>query len=213
MLAREGRPIQVGKYSAGVHVVPHDSMQVTDKILTKWADIILCGKNSTRNELNSYIREEVLGIDSLLPVKNDKLICRRNNWNISLPGDDVPLVNGMIGYVSEHIDKETINRNTFGLTFKPDFSNEVFNLSANRLVFESTDIEQVKKEMNYGKGEKFEFGYAITTHLSQGSEWNNVVIYEEMLGGYEKHKKWLYTAITRSSKNLILVQRERKKYF
>lgn len=211
MLAREGKDIPLGKYSAGVHVVPHDSPLITDRILSEWADIILCGRNTTRTKINDHIRYDILERSSSMPEKGDKLICRRNNWNLMLPNDNIPLVNGMIGYVDEHIDKETIGEHTFNLDFKPDFTTAKFNLEANRKVFESKDTDVIQKEMKFGKGEKFEYGYAITTHLSQGSEWKNVVVYEEILGGLDKHKKWLYTAITRSSKNLIIVKREQKK--
>jgi exodeoxyribonuclease-5 len=48
-----------------------------------------------------------------------------------------------------------------------------------------------------------EFGYAITCHTSQGSEWENVVVLNEVLNKQEHHK-WLYTAITRASKKLVI---------
>ena len=51
---------------------------------------------------------------------------------------------------------------------------------------------------------KFEFAYAISIHLSQGSEWDTVFIYDEDYGSAEYRKKALYTAITRAKKNLIL---------
>lgn len=51
------------------------------------------------------------------------------------------------------------------------------------------------------------FGYAITCHKAQGSEWNNVIVQcdthqnEHTLDYF----RWLYTAITRSSKQLYLI--------
>ncbi|WP_075290533.1 ATP-dependent DNA helicase [Histophilus somni] len=52
------------------------------------------------------------------------------------------------------------------------------------------------------------FGYAITCHKAQGSEWNNVIVQcnnthqnQHALG----YSRWLYTAITRSSKQLYLI--------
>ena len=37
------------------------------------------------------------------------------------------------------------------------------------------------KNSPYSFGNKFEFGYAITTHMSQGSEFNNGIYFEEFL--------------------------------
>ena len=45
---------------------------------------------------------------------------------------------------------------------------------------------------------EFTYGYAITCHKAQGSEYSKLLIYEE---GFpyvkEEHARWLYTALTR----------------
>jgi len=52
------------------------------------------------------------------------------------------------------------------------------------------------------------YGYAITAHKSQGSEWKNVYVAKDF--GWAKFMdeegkaRWLYTAITRASENLFL---------
>ena len=51
---------------------------------------------------------------------------------------------------------------------------------------------------------KFEFAHAITAHLSQGSQYNNVLVYDEKMGNKEYYFKWLYTAITRATTGLII---------
>ena len=53
---------------------------------------------------------------------------------------------------------------------------------------------------------EFDYGYCITTHKSQGSEFEKVVVYDEWLGDKDYHQKWLYTAVTRSSKMLVVVK-------
>ena len=46
---------------------------------------------------------------------------------------------------------------------------------------------------------RLRYGYAITCHKAQGGEWNNVYINPY----YNKNdNRWLYTAITRASKQL-----------
>ena len=54
---------------------------------------------------------------------------------------------------------------------------------------------------------EFYFGYAITCHASQGSQWNNVLVIEENFPREgEEHARWLYTAVTRSVKKLVLIR-------
>ena len=55
---------------------------------------------------------------------------------------------------------------------------------------------------------QIKFAYAITCHKSQGGQWENVFIdlgyfTEDMLN--KSYLRWLYTAITRSTKNLFLI--------
>jgi hypothetical protein len=67
-----------------------------DGMLT-WADQILCGKNNTRYQLNSYFRKMKWGDDvDNAPLIGDKIICRKNNWDkLNRVGDAI--VNGTIG--------------------------------------------------------------------------------------------------------------------
>jgi ATP-dependent exoDNAse (exonuclease V) alpha subunit len=48
-----------------------------------------------------------------------------------------------------------------------------------------------------------DFGYVITCHKSQGSEWDNVLVWDEYVPPQLwDMKRWRYTAITRAAKNL-----------
>ena len=53
---------------------------------------------------------------------------------------------------------------------------------------------------------EFDYGYAITTHKSQGSEYNKVLLFEEGFP-YEKeeHARHLYTGITRAVDKLVII--------
>lgn len=57
------------------------------------------------------------------------------------------------------------------------------------------------------------FGYAITCHKAQGSEWNNVFVkcntHQNPLS--RDYFRWFYTAITRTAKNLYLINPPKKK--
>ncbi len=60
---------------------------------------------------------------------------------------------------------------------------------------------------------RVKFGYAITCHKAQGSEWNNVFVkcstYQSQLSA--DYFRWLYTAITRTSNKLYLLDPPRIK--
>jgi ATP-dependent exoDNAse (exonuclease V) alpha subunit len=62
------------------------------------------------------------------------------------------------------------------------------------------------------KPNEFDYGYAITCHKSQGSEYDKVIVLEEYLKGdsKEEHARWLYTAATRAAKKLIVVRNYRQ---
>jgi exodeoxyribonuclease-5 len=50
------------------------------------------------------------------------------------------------------------------------------------------------------------WGYAITCHKAQGSSWPNVVVYDDRLSRTEEdRKRWLYTAITRAERGLVIL--------
>lgn len=51
---------------------------------------------------------------------------------------------------------------------------------------------------------RVDFAYAITCHKAQGSQYRFPIIYEERLGNSDFHKRWLYTAVTRSAGKLII---------
>ncbi|MFT5918787.1 MAG: exodeoxyribonuclease-5 [Granulosicoccus sp.] len=64
------------------------------------------------------------------------------------------------------------------------------------------------KEDQYLHALQVKFGYAVTCHKAQGGQWPAVFIdqgymTEEMLG--PDHLRWLYTAVTRASEQLYLV--------
>ena len=56
------------------------------------------------------------------------------------------------------------------------------------------------------EAEHFDFGYAVTCHKAQGSQWGRVAIVNESHCFRDQSSKWLYTAITRAADQLTLIQ-------
>lgn len=201
MDVREGKSI---KYSKGKDVWVIPQTRVSDKMLVT-ADIVLCGKNVTRYDLNKRIRQ-LIWQDKYAdePLSGDKCICLKNYWSI---GD---LANGMIGTIS-HIKK----KNTKLLTpqmladFDTDTEDWFPALSMDYKIFTEgkTTVNQDNWKL-YPKDVRpmeFDYAYAITVHKSQGSEYNNVVLFSEYLGNKEYYQRWLYTGITRAKEKLVMV--------
>ena len=53
---------------------------------------------------------------------------------------------------------------------------------------------------------QFNFGYAITCHKAQGSQWDYVVVIDEHNTFGKDGDKWLYTVITRAAKKLVIIR-------
>jgi exodeoxyribonuclease-5 len=53
-----------------------------------------------------------------------------------------------------------------------------------------------------------DYAYAITCHKAQGSEWDKVIVADDKMREEDKdfRAKWLYTAVTRAKKKLIVTQ-------
>lgn len=53
--------------------------------------------------------------------------------------------------------------------------------------------------------QEFDYGYAMTVHKSQGSQWNNVMVFDESRTFREDAQRWLYTAVTRAAERVTVV--------
>lgn len=210
-LARKGENIPLGKYGDKCYVISKD--QVNDRMMML-SEAIICGKNKTRHDINKYIRQDILGYEEVTPRMNEKMVCRKNNWNLSLQ-DEYFLVNGLQGTVYQPIDLSKLNSSSFFMDFKPFFLNDVFtDVKVDLDYLQKSYLKGISNKpmgQEYSNGNLFEYAYAITCHLSQGSQYKSVLLFEEVLD-YKTHKNWLYTGITRAEEFLIIVKREKKYY-
>ena len=203
----------------------HDAIVMPKKDLNtgvlKWADQILVGTNATRVAINNQMRD-LMGRGNK-PEDGDKVICLRNYWD-NLATNDDPLVNGTIGYISNVY--ETYNRtpNWAGgeiikvleakFTSDSDADFGLLQMDERQILTgeRCLDFKKIYKlTSNWRTAHlvpmEFTYGYAITVHKSQGSEWDNVCVLEESFPfDREEHARWLYTAITRASDKLVLVR-------
>ena len=207
----QNKPIHNGVYGKNVLVI--DDSDIIPQMYGV-ADVIICGTNKTRELFNSEIRRLAGFSNSILPRVGERVICRQNNWDM-VNAANITLVNGLSGVVMSQRESVDPIGKIFTIDFLPDKTNVWFdNLKVNYEYFISSPQRRKEiKDLNskYIKGELFEYAYALTTHLSQGQEYDNVFYYEEFLRP-QMTAKANYTAITRAKKTLIYVRKKPKYY-
>ena len=221
MAIRENRPIEVFQ---GKEVQILNKEELNTGMLT-WADQILVATNATRVSINTQMRK-LLNFGEK-PQDGDKIICLRNYWDCFSDNEE-PLVNGTIGILKDSFLTKrylpSIVKSTDGLSHIDLIMGDF--ISDSGMYFHSLEMD--KKMIDTGEFSldwktvyqlnrnpktrdipplEFTYGYAITCHKAQGSEWDKVLVIEEKFP-FDKieHARWLYTAVTRSSEKLVLVR-------
>jgi len=179
-----------------------------EPMMIKDSDAVLCCTNQLRYAVNDIFRKDIKSMHSKLEVPNigEKIICRRNKWNKSImyKGTEYFLCNGISGTV-EYVDISSYNGKKIEIDFKPDFLPKSFH---------SLAIDYKHLYASYGSDDydsihldlvPFEFAYALTVHLSQGSQYDDVAYFAEN-GKFDKvtKKKLDYTAITRAKERITI---------
>lgn len=193
MQVREGREIMHGDYGTAQVIGKNE----VDRDMVLEADQVLVGINRTRRRYNQRLRE-LKGFDQTYPQAGDKLVCLRND-----PAKG--LLNGSLWQVMTS-SKETVKPG-INLLVRPeddDMDRGSAKIKLLKSAFDDPDLEvpwQTKKRYD-----DFDYGYALTVHKAQGSQWNSVVLFDESFAFRDSRERWLYTAITRAAERLVIVR-------
>jgi ATP-dependent exoDNAse (exonuclease V) alpha subunit len=203
MMVREGKRLQPGTYGE-----TRLFDRATCDRLTVWTDVsnadqLLCGMNKTRAHSNTKIRREA-GLakegdpKEWLPVMGDRLICLRNNREHGI-------LNGML---FDCINSElAIHKKLPGAKMRVKSldqpNRQPIDVNTPREFFEGKEADLDWRAIV--DHQQFTFGWAITCHKAQGSQWPHVGIINEAHVFREDADKWLYTAITRASERVTMV--------
>lgn len=159
------------------------------------ADQVLCGRNNVRKNINNIIRANK-GYTELYPEPGEKVICLRNNHRENL-------FNGMMGYAED----SAYEHGVVTLHFVDDEDID-YTIECHPEGFEDDELLKgmdwrLKNQLN-----EFTFGYAITVHKSQGSQWDSVALVDDGMLIWDRaaRTKWLYTAITRAAEKLVIMK-------
>lgn len=152
-------------------------------------DQVLCGFNRTRTKVNKLIRQR-LGRTSLLEV-GDRVICLRNNA-------DLGVFNGLMGTVTHF---RRMDNTVLYVDIEMEDGTKLEYAPISREVLEGTisskDLFQMDRDIL-----AFDYGYCVTVHKAQGSEWDRVLVLEETSSKLWDSARWRYTAATRAAQHL-----------
>lgn len=189
---RNGTPIYYGEYD-GSYIRKMSSILDEDMLGT---DQIIVGRNLTRRRINMDMRRLLDREDDDYPVKGDRLVCLRNNR-------DKGLLNGSIWNVAE--DPEDIDEEEGHMDLVVAQNGEApIEVSAHLAPFLGQDIVGSWNQRKIA--EEFDYGFALTCHKSQGSQWNDILVIDESKAFYRQgagvERRWLYTAVTRAAEKV-----------
>lgn len=193
MDVREGREIIRGDYGSAQVI---SKSEVTQSLVLD-ADQVLVGTNRTRRRYNQRLRE-LKGFTADYPQSGDKLVCLRND-----PAKG--LLNGSLWQVMSS-SRETVKPG-INLMIRPE--DDDMDRGAAKIKLLKAAFEDVETEIPWStrkRYDEFDFGYALTVHKAQGSQWNNVVLFDESYAFRDSRERWLYTAITRAAETLTIVR-------
>jgi exodeoxyribonuclease-5 len=158
------------------------------------ADQVLVGRNATRRAYNNRMRER-RGFEGELPIAGDKLVCLRNNRKKGL-------FNGGLWSVKARGGRKT-GIMTLQLLPDDDTGRRGVKVSVRPECF-TGGIEEIDwpRRKPY---DEFDYGYVLTVHKAQGSQWDDVVLFDESFAFPDSRERWLYTGITRAAKRLTVV--------
>ncbi len=191
-------------YLKGIYKGVEDPEEVLDTA-------VLCYKNATRTKLNIMIRNMVFGNINPTPQTNDVVICLRN----AVKDRKVPLYNGFRGYLVSGVSEFDENFWEGQIRFPYEgIETYVDNMLKYQFGFQKTfssfqELENFGMEVKHWNevGLLFDYGYAMTVHKAQGSQMNNVVLFNERPApvSEDNYRRWLYTAVSRASTNLVVI--------
>ena len=190
MLVRDGKRLSLGQYGESKVIRRAD----VGAGIVMQSDQVLVGINKTRRAYNARMRE-LLGHGPGRPQVGEKLVCLRNDKKKGL------LNGGTWTVQTVHADRGA----KLSMSVKPEEEpdRKAVRVGVLPAFFEGREDElppAARRDLD-----QFDFGYALTVHKAQGSQWDDVVLFDESFAFREHRDRWLYTALTRAAERITIV--------
>lgn len=201
--ARKGRDIPFGAFGEGIQKIRSADELEFDFKDPNTIGITYFAKADSTNKYHkgrlsvgklNYIWRMNLGLNPDKPVVGDRVVCRDFIRTQGIAKGSLGVIQE-INYVSSEIYYVTIQLSD-GRVYDGNIAAKQF--YNNQSIWGMQHLA------------KWDYGYGLTCHTAQGSEFDSVVVFEPPRGfikwlGSESYSRWLYTAITRAKQRLLLV--------
>ncbi len=176
--------------------------------------VILCHRNSTRHRLNAELRYARYGSDTHEIHTGEPLLVLKNQYALNRFNGEILEFRGWEEKINAEMpiwDPKTRKQKTtgFGTTNVGEVGIPMMAALATSAVvgdLEGFPVINIEKAANkIYRGAPYlhcNYGYVLSTHKSQGSEWPEVLVVVEDSVRMTNHdsRAWLYTAVTRAQK-------------
>lgn len=199
-MARQGHDIPFGAFDDQVWKM---SRREVDPAQMLRGGQVICGTHATRRRLNRAMKNAA-GFEADYPTgSGEKIICLKNRH-------DLGLINGMFLTLT-NVQAHPHNDRAFRASVQTDDATPLAGMHDfwrgefdDHVCF---DPDRHRHEWLASRGLiQSSWGYAITCHKAQGSQWENVVVFDDGFGRTaDDRKRWLYTAITRAERGLLIL--------
>jgi exodeoxyribonuclease-5 len=193
MAIREGGRLDYGSYGESL-VIPKSEVN-TDAVVA--ADQVLVGRNKTRVSYNDRLRE-LKNLPLHEPVPGDRLVCLRNN-------PVKRLLNGQI-WIAGDVKKRSAARFSMDLVSDEETSGK--KKAEAKVLTHAAFFSGEEDQLSWPERRRFDeftFGYCLTVHKSQGSQWDKVYLFDESFVFRDDSRRWLYTGVTRAAEQITVV--------
>ena len=184
--------IDYGQYGESAVVTPRefkDEHEITS------FDQVLVGRNKTRKDYNARMRE-IYGRSSRFPEPSERMVCLKNDR-------EKKIFNGGM-FTVESVTPAPEDKGIH-MTVRSQDDPDLPAVD----VFTREEIITGARAPHHSElrgTQQFTYGYALTVHKSQGSQWPKVMIKDEAFGSSQERRQWLYTAITRAAEQVVIVR-------
>jgi exodeoxyribonuclease-5 len=191
-IVREGGVLPLGNYGDSKVIA---QTLPSEEILRH--DIILTGLRRTKKACDDKVRG-LRGFDHQFPKMGDSIMCIKNNHLLGL-------LNGQIWECVA--DAYDMGDSLLSLQVRDPETGQELILTAHKKPFLGQSLERFEHEQDI---EEFEYAYAITVHKSQGSQWNNILLFDQKdsfpYWSDRDRRRWLYTGITRAAEKITVMR-------
>jgi exodeoxyribonuclease-5 len=190
MKVREGGRLEPGTYGESRIIRRRE----IDAATVMAADQVLVGLNKTRRLYNTRLRE-LNGYRDPMPAAGEKLVCLRNDKTKGLLNGGTWSIQALRGIRNDFIRMDVVPDD--------DARRRSVEVAVHKAFFEGME-EEVPFALRR-ESDEFTYGYALTVHKAQGSQWDDLVLFDESYAFREHRSRWLYTGLTRAADKVTVV--------